>query len=295
MQGMVFDIQRLCVHDGPGIRTTVFLKGCPMHCFWCHNPESIRPERQLLFFADSCIHCFQCIKVCEAKAHYQEQGRHMFQRNLCTGCGRCANVCAANALVLSGTAMTVEQVMEEILKDTSFYQNSNGGITISGGEPLLQIDFLADLLHTCKKYGIHTAIETAGHVGWDRFARILDDTDLFLYDVKVMDPIVHKRVTGADNHSCLSNLGRLLETKKAVRVRVPVIPGVNDSKTAIRDIKCWVSERRAAVPIELLPFHTMGQTKYGGLGLSYPAASLQLPDEETMKRLRTIVDSGVSK
>lgn len=289
LTGTVFDIQRCCVHDGPGIRTTVFLKGCSLQCFWCHNPESINPNKQLMVFLDKCIHCNYCIEVCEQKAHIMKKGEHIFDRTLCNECGECAKICETKALIMSGATMTVEQVMEEVLKDIFFYKTSKGGVTFSGGEPLLQIDFLEELLLTCKQNNLHTAIETAGNTNWESFERIAPYTDLFLYDLKIMNADLHKQVTGVDNHRCLSNLKQLIEKGKEVRVRIPVIPGINDFEVAIKEIVDFVISLDKKTTIELMPFHKMGQSKYDSLGLTYKAKDLNAPSQEVIQQLQNII------
>lgn len=289
MQGMVFDIQRLCVHDGPGIRTTVFLKGCSLRCFWCHNPESLERKPQLMLFEDRCIHCGRCAEACEQQAHSFEGPIHTFHRSRCKGCGLCAELCAAKALVMSGQNMSERQVLEEIVKDRSFYNKSGGGVTFSGGEPLLQIDFLEGLLRGCREQRIHTAIETAGNVDWECFARVMPYTDLFLYDVKVLDADQHQRVTGADNRRILENLKKLALQGAHICVRIPVIPGVNDSKEAIGAIAEFVRELPGTIKMELMPFHLMGRSKYRALGYGYEAAELEPPEDETIQELRRLL------
>lgn len=291
LSGTVFDIQRLCVHDGPGIRTTVFLKGCSLHCFWCHNPESIQSQKQLMIFRDKCIGCGRCVDVCPSKAHRFRDQEHLFDRNRCTGCGACALACPAKALKLSGNCMTAEQVMQEIRKDISFYKTSGGGVTFSGGEPLLQARFLEELLYSCRENGIHTAIETAGNVPWENVECVLPLTGLFLYDLKVMDPRLHRQFTGSGNQRCLANLKRLAEQNVPLRVRIPVIPTVNDTEAAMVEIQSFLRGLARKVEIELLPFHKWGLSKYNSLDIPYQAETFSTPEPETMKRLYDIVHS----
>lgn len=289
LSGTVFDVQRFCVHDGPGIRTTVFLKGCSLQCFWCHNPESINPNKQLMVFSHKCISCNRCIEVCKQKAHTIKNGEHTFDRTLCHACGDCARTCVAKALVMSGVTMTVAQVMEETLKDVSFYKTSEGGVTFSGGEPLLQVDFLEALLIACKENNLHTAVETAGNTSLENFKRIAPYTDLFLYDLKVMDPNLHKKVAGAHNQRCLSNLEQLIKEGKQVRVRIPVIPGINDCEKAIEEMVAFITALDEKIEIELMPFHKMGRSKYHSLGLDYKANNFDPPSQETMQKLQNIL------
>ncbi len=286
--GTVLDIQRMSVHDGPGIRTTVFLKGCSLHCFWCHNPESIKKAPQLLFFKEKCMGCAACL-VCKQNAHTFKEGKHIFDATKCIACGACAEVCLADALQISGKRMSVEAVMEEVKKDISFYNNSNGGVTISGGEPLLQVDFVCELLKRCKQEGIHTAVETAGHVPYEHFEKVLPYTDLFLYDCKSADKETHKNATGQDNTLCFSNMQKLLQKGAQVCVRVPVIPTVNDSEQQIKDIVSLVYSTGKKPKIELLPFHRMGKAKYDALSMHYLAGDFVAPKKEHMEKLNQLI------
>lgn len=288
MKGILFDIQKFSIHDGPGIRTAIFLKGCSLHCFWCHNPESIHPSPQVMFFPDKCIGCRQCVQACPNQAHSDENGSRIFQRPLCISCGKCAEVCPSGALILSGKEMTSAEVLEEIEQDLLFYRTSSGGATFTGGEPLLQADFLREVLQGCKERKIHTAIETAGNVPWEAYEKVLPYTDLFLHDIKVMDSAKHREATGAHNMLCLENIRRLAAAGADIRIRVPVISGFNDTPedmTAVRDFTDSLSVRP---PVELLPFHRMGLTKYQGLGQTYPAEKLDIPLEEKIQALRNI-------
>ncbi|MGL4736334.1 MAG: glycyl-radical enzyme activating protein, partial [Cellulosilyticaceae bacterium] len=241
-QGMLFDIQRFSIHDGPGIRTTVFLKGCTLRCFWCHNPESINPKPQLMVFRNKCIGCKACIQICPMNAHYMKADQKVFERERCNQCGKCASVCYSGALELSGKWVGVSEIIDEVEKDKRFYENSGGGVTFSGGEPLMQKEFLKELLKESKVRGLHTAVETAGNVAWEAFEMILPYTDLFLYDLKVMNPVVHKEVVGADNRNCLSHLQKLMSQKIKLCIRVPVITGVNDTKESMVEIRDFVAQ-----------------------------------------------------
>ncbi|MEG0086243.1 MAG: glycyl-radical enzyme activating protein [Niameybacter sp.] len=289
ISGTVFDIQRLCVHDGPGIRTTVFLKGCSLQCFWCHNPESLKHHKELMFFSEKCMQCKECIERCPEGVHTLENGEHLLDRTKCKTCGACASHCMTKALSMAGVTMTVEEVMEEVMKDVEFYKTSNGGVTFSGGEALLQIDFLEAVLRACKQNSLHVTIETAGNVKWEHFERILPHVDLFLYDIKMMDSLKHKQYVGADNARCLSNVEQLIKRGKNIIVRVPVIPDINDHDKDIEAITNFVKHINKEIPLELLPFHKMGQTKYESLGLDYEAKHLEAPSQETMQRLNTII------
>lgn len=289
ISGIVFDIQKLCVHDGPGIRTTVFLKGCSLRCFWCHNPESLKHNRELMFFDEKCIQCKQCMASCTEGVHTLENGVHRLERTKCKACGACVSQCMTKALSMAGVTMTVNEVIDEVMKDAEFYKASNGGVTFSGGEALLQIDFLEAVLAACKQNNLHVAIETAGNVEWQNFERILPYVDLFLYDIKMIDPIKHKQYVGADNTRCLSNVERLIKGENNVIVRVPVIPSINDDDNEIEAITHFVKSINKETPVELLPFHKMGQTKYESLALDYEAQHLEAPSQETMERLNIII------
>lgn len=275
MKGMLFDIQRASMVDGPGFRTAVFFKGCNLRCAWCHNPESQSPAPQLLFYQDRCTHCGQCERVCP----------HGLEK--CDLCGQCAKACPQEARSLCGTAYTVDEVMKKILPDRLFYQTSGGGATFSGGECMLQLSFLKALLCACKKENIHTAVDTAGAVAWERFEEILPDADLFLYDVKSMNSQRHKDYTGAANEQILDNLSRLLSIGKRVWVRVPVIPGVNDTPEEMRALRAFLLSNGYPEKVELLPYHRMGEMKWKALGKK--AIPFNPPDSKQMDRLREAV------
>ena len=304
MDGIVFNIQRFSIHDGPGIRTTVFLKGCPLHCFWCHNPEGIHRQTELQIFPDLCINCGECFQVCPLQAHVMANGSRRFERAICQACGRCADNCFSKALVLVGQKMTVAEVMEEVLRDLPFYTRSGGGITLSGGEPLKQLEFSRATLMACKKQGIHTAIETAGHTRWPAMAGLLPLLDLVMMDLKHMDSEKHRRSTGVANEQILENARRLAETDKPLIFRTPVIPRVNDTPVEIEAIARFVQslvEHRAElfkdrqdpspISLELLPFHPLGGDKYGSLDMKNRAADLKPLTKERHIELQNIVEN----
>lgn len=259
-KGMIFNIQRFCLNDGPGVRTTVFFKGCPLRCVWCHNPEAYQMQPQLLFDAHACIDCGACEAVCSAGLR---QGRG---RSECKLCGRCAEICPSDALELVGRTMRVEEVMEQILRDRPFYDESGGGITLSGGEPLLQASFAAALLKEAKRAGLHTCVETCGHVAAEDLKKAAAYTDLFLYDWKLTDKHLHRQYTGADNERIVSNLRLLDRMNKKIVLRCPVIPGINDTISHFRGIASIAQSCANVLYIELEPYHAFGEAKSKRMG-----------------------------
>lgn len=251
MTGQLFDIEHSSFVDGPGIRTTVFFKGCNLKCAWCHNPESQSRKTEMLFYKDKCTGCGKCKQIC--------------QNESCTLCGRCTIYCPADARRICGKEYTVEEVIEDVKSDIAFYDNSGGGATFSGGECMLQIDFLCELLKRCKEEKIYTAVDTAGCVKWESFEKILPFTDMFLYDFKCFDSETHKKYVGVDNALILDNLKKLLKTGVKIWIRIPVITGVNDSVEEMVKIKEFFSLYGAPEKIELLPYHAMGENKYRAL------------------------------
>lgn len=276
MHGTLFDISRASYVDGPGIRTTVFFKGCNLRCAWCHNPESQAGGRELLFYKNKCTGCGKCKEKCPRGS------------GGCTLCGRCAFFCPVDAREISGREYTVGEVMGEILKDASLYRRSGGGVTFSGGECMLQIDFLEEILRECKKNGIHTAVDTAGCVPFALFERVMSLTDLFLYDVKCMDGEKHRRFTGADNRLILENLAALLARDASVWIRIPVIEEVNATTEEMTQIREFLSSHGHPARVELLPYHAMGEHKYAALGRH--AVRFTPPSEEKMNELRAVFD-----
>lgn len=254
LSATLFDIQSASYVDGPGIRTTVFFKGCNLRCAWCHNPESQSPAPQMMFYASKCIGCGKCKEVCPAPAKD------------CTLCGKCALYCPGDARKVCGKVYTVEEVMRSILADRAFYEATGGGVTFSGGECMLQLDFLEEMLRCCKEENIHTCVDTAGHVPWTSFERILPYTDLFLYDVKSLDSDKHKQYVGVDNSLILSNLSRLLQKEIPVWVRYPLIPGVNDGEDDKLRLQAFYSTHGRPQKTEILPYHKMGENKYSAIG-----------------------------
>lgn len=294
MKGLIFNIQRFSIHDGPGIRTTVFFKGCSLRCFWCHNPESIHPHPQIQLFLQKCIGCGKCFEICPVGAHCMIDGERVFLRELCRNCGKCAEICYADALVLAGKWLTAREVMDEVEKDKPFYENSDGGVTISGGEPLLQADFARALLEECKKEGLHTVVDTAGNVPWEAFEKVLPFTDLFLYDLKAADEEFHRHVTGAGNARILDNLKKLANSDKNIWIRIPIIPGVNDKVEEMEKLLMIIKELKQIEYVELLPFHRLGEGKYTSLDMENLAKGYEPPRDDLMNRLaKVFIDKGI--
>ena len=264
MDGCVFDIQRFSVHDGPGIRTTVFLKGCPLHCVWCSNPESQLPTPELLINPELCIGCGKCIRLCPVGAVHTDS----FDQEKCAGCGICAESCYAEARYLKGKPMSAEMVLDAVERDRSLYERTGGGVTFSGGEPMCQVDFLAEALQLCRTQRIGTAIETCGCASWESFARIAPLVDVFLYDIKHLDSEVHRAYTGADCQMILENCRRLARIANRLIIRVPVIPAFNFALDPLEQIARF-AEEIGVEEVHFLPYHRMAENKYRYLGRTY--------------------------
>ncbi len=294
--GKVFNIQRFSIHDGPGIRTTVFMKGCNLRCFWCHNPESISPKTQIRYYSDKCICCMACAE-CPNTAHIFKADAngfiHLFDRTKCEGCGICIEKCYSEALVLDGKYYDADSLFAEIKKDISFY-GEDGGATFSGGEPLLQADFIAEVAKKCKEAGISVTLDTAANLPFSEFEKVLPYTDYVLFDVKHWDSETHKRATGVGNERIKENLAKLLVSDIKVRIRVPLIPGVNASEEDARRIALYVKdcidESGGKIDrFEFMPFHGTALGKYQSLGLDYAAKSLEAPSKEEVEGYYGIV------
>lgn len=290
-RGVVFNIQKYSIHDGPGIRTTVFLKGCPLRCLWCQNPESHRKEPEILLFKDRCTLCGRCVAVCPNGASSLSDTSSMIDRSKCIGCGKCVEVCPNEARQLSGEYMTVDEVMEEVLKDVVFYKNSGGGVTLSGGDPIAQSGFALAILKRCKEAGLHTALETCGYARWSTMEKLLKYTDLVLFDIKHMDAARHREGTGKPNSIILRNARRIAKLKP-LRVRVPLIPGFNDSAEHIRQLAKFVREKLGLVDIDLLPYNKLGEVKHERLDRERP--HLETQNEEYVQELQAIIDLEMS-
>lgn len=291
--GLIFNVQRFSLHDGPGIRTTVFLKGCPLRCFWCHNPEGLHPWPEVQFFPGRCVGCGECEKVCPQGAQQVlADGRRFYDRARCTQCGACVEACVAESLRLAGKRVTLDEALGEVLADRAFYETSGGGVTLSGGEPFIQPAFTRALLTACKAEGLHTAIETSAFCPWEAMEAVLPVTDLWMVDIKHLDGEKHRQATGVSNRQILENIRRLAETGQPLVLRVPVVPGVNNTPAEIGAIAEFVQtlnlrRARSAPPLslELLPFHRLAGEKYRSLGKDDAAAELTPPTAEQMASL----------
>jgi pyruvate formate lyase activating enzyme len=276
---MVFDIRRFSVHDGPGIRTTVFLKGCPLRCSWCHNPEGLSAAPEVIWRAERCIRCGACITACPESALGWEGDTPALDAARCSRCGDCAEACYADAREVLGRTMTAAAVLAVAERDRVFYEESGGGVTFSGGEPLAQPEFLGELLAGCRARGLHTVLDTCGEAPWDAVDRVRRHVDLFLYDLKLVDDARHRRATGASNARILENLAALAGHGHAVVLRLPLVPGVTDDDHNVGAVGALATElgiRRVVV----LPFHRMGTAKYLRLGRAYPLRHAVPPSDE---------------
>ena len=274
----IFEIKRFAVHDGDGIRTTVFLKGCPLRCVWCHNPEGISAKPSLAYYAHKCIGCGECVNVCLQNAHKIEEGGHAFDREKCIGCGACEEACLGEALTLYGKETSVEALLPSLLEDKEFYENSGGGVTLSGGECLLHADFCSGLLGALKENGVHTAVDTCGFVPRAAFDKVIPYTDVFLYDIKAIDPAVHKRCTGVENGLILDNLRYLDGLGCKSEIRIPFVPGWNAGE--IRAIADFVKTLKNVTGVRVLPYHSYAASKYEALEMENTLPETLPTDEE---------------
>ena len=273
LKATIFDIERNSYVDGPGIRTTVFFKGCNLRCAWCHNPESQSPKPQMMFYKDKCKGCGKCREICPTP-------------DGCTLCGKCTFYCPVDARKVCGREYTVDEVFAEVIKDKAYYDNSGGGVTFSGGECMLQIDFLIEILKKCKENGIHTAVDTAGHIPFESFEKILPYTDLFLYDIKCFDSEKHQKYVGVGNKIILENLSKLFQANAKIWIRIPIISDINDSVEEMQKIKDFLDENGKPEKIELLPYHAMGENKYASIGKE--TQRFTPPDNDMLNKLKAV-------
>lgn len=284
--GTIFDFKKYSINDGPGIRTTVFFSGCPLSCLWCHNPESQSLKPELLYRAGRCLLCGECIELCPEGAISLDRnsGSVVTDRQKCTRCQTCITTCYSGARQLSGHEMTVQEVMAIIEREIPFYDESHGGVTFSGGEPLMQPGFLSTLLKACRAQEIHTVVDTSGFASWNVFERIRGDVDMFLYDLKHMDSVRHREVTGVPNEIILSNLRRLSESGAKCIVRIPLIPGINDDEKNLVESGQFLASLARIESVELMGYHDIAQAKYEALGREYMLTGTQPPTEAAMLR-----------
>ncbi|WP_313164842.1 trans-4-hydroxy-L-proline dehydratase activase [Sedimentibacter sp.] len=286
----IFNIQKFSIHDGPGIRTTVFLKGCPLKCLWCHNPESQEYEKQILYDAEKCVLCGTCVKVCPKNAIKIEDNILTTDMDKCDFCGLCEIYCIQEARQVVGKHYSVEEVLKEVLKDRIFYEKSGGGVTVSGGEPLMFIDFVEELLKKLKEENIHTAVDTSGAVNFESLERIADYTDLFLYDIKLMDDEMHKKYIKASNKTILENLKKLSKIHNNINIRLPIIEGVNADTDHIERIIDFIKDLNIK-KVNLLPYHDIAKHKYKKLDMDYEEEKMSKPSEEKMQRFMSMFES----
>ena len=286
MKANIFDIKHFAVHDGPGIRTTVFFKGCPLKCVWCHNPESISKEKQLGFLKNSCVNCGACVVVCKRNAHGINEGVHSFDRAKCINCGECAKVCNAKALTLYGQESEIEDIVKDVLEDKDFYESSNGGVTLSGGECLMQANACAELLKALKQDNIHTAVDTCGFVSKETLEKVLPFTDLFLYDIKAFDESVHIKCTGQSNKIILENLKYIDSLGKKTEIRFPFVPELNSDET--EKIATFLSTLNNVTGIRVLPYHNYAGTKYSSLEIK-DTLPKKLPTDQEIANAKEIL------
>jgi pyruvate formate lyase activating enzyme len=287
--GKVFDIQKFSLHDGPGIRTTVFFKGCPLNCWWCHNPESQAFGLEMMFQAKRCIRCGACEAVCTHGAISQNGDLVSTNEEACTLCGACVESCYAEAREIVGQEMTVAQVMAEIERDVIFYDESSGGVTFSGGEPLLQGDFLCSLLKACKDREIHTTLDTCGFAAWETLDRTRGFVDLFLYDLKLMDDAKHRELTGVPNDLILNNLRMLSDRGHNIILRLPIIPGVNDDEKNIRQTGEFATTSLGLNQVDILPYHHTAADKYSRLKRAYELSKIRPPSNDDVAKIAQIL------
>lgn len=293
MNPLVFSIKKFAVHDGDGIRTTVFLKGCPLTCKWCHNPEGISRKKELLYMQDKCIGCGECVEVCEYNAHVIKDGIHTFDRSRCLGCGRCADVCLLDAVKLCGKEMTAEEVAEQVMQDVDFYRASGGGVTISGGECLLYADFCAEVFKILKQNDVNCMIDTSGYVSRESIDKVLPYTSMFLYDIKHTDEKKHMEFTGVSNKPIFENLAYINSKGTAVEIRIPLIPTFNDA--AAEEIGEFLSEFKCIKRVRVLPYNNLIGSKYEALSKKCTVLDIPVPDEDDVRKFEnTLKNFGLN-
>lgn len=285
INGLIFDIKRFAVHDGPGIRTTIFLKGCPLSCWWCHNPEGLSNSQEIIYYDYKCMNCDKCINICQQNALEEKNNKIVRNHKICTSCGNCVEICPTASQQIIGQKISAENAIKEIEKDHIFFETSNGGVTFSGGEPLMQHEFLKETLKLCKKRSIHTALDTSGFCHSDVFNTLIKFNDLFLYDLKIIDDQQHKKYTGVSNKKIIKNLDILQEKEKDIIIRFSIVKGITDTKENLRDIINLVSSFEKIKEIDLLPFHNVNE-KYQRIGKQNKLKDIKPPSSNDIKRIK---------
>ena len=294
VEGTIFDIKKYAIHDGPGIRTTVFFKGCPLACRWCHNPEGITVASQRIYRQERCIGCGECIQICPQKVITETADGIASDPVKCDLCQTCADHCPSEAVEFVGRKVTVGEAMRQIEKDIAFYDESGGGITLSGGEPLMQPEFLLQLLDACADLDLHRTVDTTGYADSELLLQVAQKTDLFLYDLKLMDAARHRDFTGVSNEGILHNLKLLAQNEARIQVRVPIIPGINTDAENIDRTAAFVSALPGVEKIAILPFHNSARGKYGRLGMDCISSDIECPSDEHLRIIaRRLAKSGL--
>ena len=294
MTGCVFNIQKFSIHDGPGIRTTVFLKGCPLGCLWCHNPEGLSSETEIEFEPSRCIGCGACVSACPRGCQSLTEAGREYDRTECIRCGKCADVCLPGSLKRVGKEMTVDEVIEKVMADKIFYDTSGGGMTLSGGEPFFQPDFTLALLEAAKKEGLHTAVETSGFTGRENLLRALPFTDLFLFDCKATGDETHRRLTGVPQAPILANLRAIGDLGAQIVLRCPIIPGANDTEEHFAAVAALLNEVPGITSADLEAYHPLGTGKAPKIGKVQKFVTAP-PPKERMEEIRTLIQSKTEK
>lgn len=291
LKGLISRIQKYSINDGPGIRTTVFFKGCSMNCDWCSNPELINSSPEILSNYQICLHCGACYEACKEEAILLDQGEYVIQTSRCTMCGQCVEVCPVGARDPIGRYYSIDELVTALMKDQIFYAVSEGGVTFSGGEPTLQHKFIVSVAQELKKNNIHLALDTSGNTPWDHIEKLYDVIDLFLYDIKFIENDKHILYTGTSNEMILTNAKKLSALDAEIIIRLVILPGLNDSAKEIADTLSFISQLDSVKQIDILPYHKFGVGKYRMLGRKFPLKDFKPPDRKTIERLKSEIES----